>query len=290
MSETIQRDTSAPATDGAHAASSANAVSTDRIADAFASGKAFIGFLTAGDPSLKASEGFIGDLAAGGADIIEVGIPFSDPIAEGPVIQQADLRALKAGATTDDILALVSRVRHGDGPAHDTALVFMTYYNVVFGYGVERFLTHAAEAGIDGIILPDLPYEEQGEVRPIADRLGIRLISMIAPTSHERIRMIASHAEGFLYVVSSLGVTGVRSTIDTDLSAMMDVVRKATTVPAAIGFGIATPDQAKQMAGLADGAIVGSAIVRMIAEHGEAAGPYLRDYTHAMKAAVQAAG
>ena len=265
------------------------AATADRIRDAFSHGKAFVGFLTAGDPSIAATERFTADLAAGGADLIEIGIPFSDPIAEGPVIQAADLRALSGGVTTDDVFAMVQRVRSSGGPAADTALVFMTYYNVVFGYGVERFLARAAEAGVDGLILPDLPHEEQGEVRPVADRYGVRLVSMIAPTSHDRIRAIASDSEGFLYVVSSLGVTGVRSHIETDLGAMLHVVRETTDTPAAIGFGISTPEQARDMAGVADGAIVGSAIVRIIAEHGETAGPVLRDYVRSMKDGVRAA-
>lgn len=257
-----------------------------RIRTAFAHGPAFIGFITAGDPTLADTERFIPALLESGCDLVEIGIPFSDPIAEGPVIQGADVRALQAGATTDRVFDMVGRLR----PTTGAPLVFMTYYNVVFGYGQERFFARCEDVGIDGIIIPDLPYEEQDEARPVANAHGVALISMVAPTSEpERLTRIAADSQGFLYVVSSLGVTGERSRIATDLAPILDRVHAATDTPAAIGFGISTPEQAARIAKIADGAIVGSAIVRIVAEHGaEAEGP-LREYVAAMKAAVRPA-
>lgn len=254
-----------------------------RIARAFDHGTAFIGFLTAGDPTIEDSERFIRTMLDAGCDLIEIGIPFSDPIAEGPVIQEADLRSLRAGTTTDTVIDMVARLR----PDTEAPLVFMTYYNVAFGYGLERFFARCEEAGIDGIIIPDLPYEEQAEARPIANAHGVALLSMVAPTSQERLRAIAGQAEGFLYVVSSLGVTGVRDTITTNLAPILQTVHAVTEIPAAVGFGISTPEQAAQIGSEAEGVIVGSAIVRLIAEHGgEADGP-LRDYVTSMVRAIR---
>ena len=235
-----------------------------RIKQAFEQNKAFIPFITCGDPDLKTTEEIVLACAEAGADLIELGIPFSDPTAEGPVIMAADERALKAGVTTDQIFDLVKRLRNN----LTIPLVFMTYANVVFSYGMDRFMKQASEAGIDGLILPDVPFEEKQEFRETAKEYGIELISMIAPTSNERIEKIAREAEGFLYIVSSLGVTGVRSTITTDIPSMVSLVRGCTDIPCAVGFGISTPEQASRMASCSDGAIVGSAIVRMIAEHG----------------------
>ena len=253
-----------------------------RITDAFSHGKAFIPFLTCGDPDLETTEAAVRAMAAAGADLIELGIPFSDPTAEGPVIQAANQRALAAGATTDKIFELVRRLRKDV----TTPMVFMTYANVVFSYGTERFVSTAAEADMDGLILPDVPYEEKGEFAPVCRKYGLDFISLIAPTSEGRIAMIAREAEGFLYLVSSLGVTGVRQAITTDLAAILQVIRENTDLPCAIGFGISTPDQARQMAALADGAIVGSAIVKKMAAHGRGAPADVGAYVKAMKAAV----
>ena len=236
-----------------------------RIQQAFQKKKAFIAFVTCGDPDLETSARLVRQIAAAGADIIELGIPFSDPMAEGPVIQAANARALHSGVTTDQIFALVQELRRDV----TIPLVFMTYANVVFSYGTECFLKNAVDSGIDGLILPDVPFEEKEEFAPACRRAGIEFISMIAPTSQERIRMIAEKAEGFIYCVSSLGVTGERSHITTDLAAMIQLVREANpNIPCAIGFGISTPEQAAQMVKIADGVIVGSAIVRMVGEHG----------------------
>ena len=254
-----------------------------KIAEAFQNGKAFIPFLTAGDPSLEKTEEFIVKMAEAGADLIEIGLPFSDPIAEGPVIQEADIRALAAGTTTDKVFDMVASVRKKVG----IPLVFMTYLNPVFHYGYERFCTRCAEIGVSGLIIPDMPFEEKGELAGICRAHEMELISMIAPTSEARIRNIASEAEGFLYVVSSMGVTGVRSEITTDIGAMTAVAKKAAGVPCAVGFGISTPQQAADMARYADGVIVGSAIVKIIAEYGANAAPYVYDYVKSMKDAIR---
>ena len=253
-----------------------------KIADAFAGGKAFIPFITCGDPDLETTTAAVRAAVENGADLIELGIPFSDPTAEGPVIQGANLRALKGGVTTDRIFGLVRDLRRDV----TVPLVFMTYANVVFSYGTERFLAACREAGIDGLILPDVPFEEREEFLPFCRRYGVDLISLIAPTSAHRIAKIALEAEGFLYIVSSLGVTGTRSEITTDLSAMVEVVRQNTAIPCAVGFGISTPEQAKRMAEVSDGAIVGSAIVKLLEQYGKDAPQQIGAYVKEMKAAL----
>lgn len=256
-----------------------------RIKSAFENKKAFIAFVTGGDPDLETTEELIPQMAKAGADLIEIGIPFSDPIAEGVVIQEADERALQAGTTTDKLFDMVKRVRE----KVDIPLVFMTYVNPIYTYGTEKFTKRCAECGIDGIIVPDVPFEEREEVKGACEAAGIELISMIAPTSKERIGTIAKEAKGFLYCVSSLGVTGVRSTITTNIKAMVEQVKAVSDIPCAIGFGIATPAQAKEMAAVSDGAIVGSAIVRMIAQYGKNCIKPVCAYVKEMKAAVSAA-
>ncbi len=253
-----------------------------KIHKAFEKGKAFIAFLTCGDPDLETTAAAVRAAAKGGADLIELGIPFSDPTAEGPVIQGANLRALKGGVTTDKVFQLVGELRKDV----TIPLVFMTYANVIFSYGAERFLRNCAEAGIDGLILPDLPFEEKEEFLAPCRKYGVDLISMIAPTSASRVAMIAREAEGFLYLVSSLGVTGERSEISTDLAAIVKTVRENTAIPCAVGFGISTPEQARAMAALSDGAIVGSAIVRIVEEYGKEAPERVGRYVRAMKAAI----
>ncbi|MCM1187243.1 MAG: tryptophan synthase subunit alpha [Lachnoclostridium sp.] len=244
--------------------------------------KAFIAFLTAGDPDAESTVKFILEMERAGADLIEIGLPFSDPTAEGVVIQEANIRALKGGMTTDKAFEIVRKVREQS----QIPLAFMTYVNPVFHYGYDRFFARCEELKVDGIIIPDLPYEEKKEVEEPAAAHNVALISMIAPTSESRIQKIASEAEGFIYVVSSMGVTGVRSEIKTDVGAMVESIRAVTKVPCAIGFGISTPEQAKKMAGLSDGAIVGSAIVKLIAKHGRDAAPHIYEYVKSMKEAV----
>lgn len=252
------------------------------IKSAFKNGKAFIPFITCGDPDLETTGKIVRAAAENGADLIELGIPFSDPTAEGPVIQKANIRALSNGVTTDKIFEFVKDLRKDV----TVPLVFMTYANVVFSYGTEKFISTCKEIGIDGIILPDLPFEEKEEFQPVCRQYGVDLISLIAPTSAQRIAMIAKEAEGFLYIVSSLGVTGMRSEITTDLASIVSVVKEHTDVPCAIGFGISTPEQAKKMAALADGAIVGSAIINLIEKYGKEAAEPVGEYVKSMKEAL----
>ena len=256
---------------------------SDRIAKAFASGKAFIPFITCGDPDLETTAAAVRAAVKSGADLVELGIPFSDPTAEGPVIQSANVRALKGGMTTDRAFELVRELRRDV----TVPLVFMTYANVVFSYGARRFIPKCAELGIDGLILPDVPFEEKDEFAPVCREYGVPQISMIAPTSLGRTARIASEAEGFIYVVSSLGVTGMRSSINTDLAPVIAAIRENTDLPCAIGFGISTPEQAHAMSALADGVIVGSAIVRLLEKYGKAAPEHIAAYVREMKDAVR---
>ncbi|MDO4280604.1 MAG: tryptophan synthase subunit alpha [Peptococcaceae bacterium] len=254
-----------------------------KIKNAFKNGKAIIPFVTCGDPDLATTAAAVRAAVAAGADLVELGIPFSDPTAEGPVIQEASLRALEGGVTTDKVFDLVRELRQDV----TVPMVFMTYANVVFSYGAEKFIATCQEIGIDGLILPDLPYEEKGEFIDSCHAHDVDLISLIAPTSHNRVAMIAKEAEGFIYLVSSLGVTGMRSEINTDLGAIIDVIRQNTDVPVAIGFGISGPEQAAAMARLADGAIVGSAIVKLFAAHGKDAPAAVGDFVGSLKDAVR---
>lgn len=254
-----------------------------RITEAFANGKAFIPFLTCGDPSLEITEQLVYAMEEAGADLIELGIPFSDPTAEGTVIQEANVRALSGGVTTDKIFAMVEKIRKRT----TIPMVFMTYANVVFSYGTERFIKKAAEVGMDGLILPDVPFEEKEEFDVVCKQYGLDLISLIAPTSHERIAMIAKEAEGFVYCVSSLGVTGMRTNITTDIGAMVKLVKSQKDIPCAVGFGISTPEQAKKMADQSDGAIVGSAIVKLCGTYGKDCVPKVKAYVKEMKDALR---
>ncbi len=256
-----------------------------KIREAFEKGKAFIPFITCGDPDLETTAAVVRAAAANGADLIELGIPFSDPTAEGPVIQGANIRALEGGVTTDKVFDLVRELRKNV----TIPMVFMTYANVVFSYGAEKFISTCQEVGIDGLILPDIPYEEKEEFLPYCKKYGVDLISMIAPTSENRISMIASEAEGFIYVVSSLGVTGTRSEIKTDLDSIVALIRQSAKVPCAIGFGISTPEQAKKMASISDGAIVGSAIIKLLEKYGKDAPEHVGAYVKSMKDAVREA-
>ncbi len=252
------------------------------IGKAFENKKAFIAFITCGDPDLDTTVEVVKEAVKNGADLIELGIPFSDPTAEGPTIQGANLRALTGGVTTDKIFDMVKELRKDV----TIPMVFMTYANVVFSYEAERFIKTCSEIGIDGIILPDLPYEEKEEFHPVCVKYGVDLISLIAPTSENRIAQIAKDAEGFIYVVSSLGVTGTRTEIKTDLESIVKAIRENTNVPCAIGFGISKPEQAKKMAGISDGAIVGSAIIKIIEKYGKDSPKYVGEYVKSMKDAI----
>lgn len=254
-----------------------------RIKEAFANGKAFIPFITCGDPSLEVTRQIVIEMEKAGADLIELGIPFSDPTAEGPVIQAANVRALSGGVTTDKIFDMVAKLRR----TVKIPMVFMTYANVVFSYGTERFAKKAAETGMDGIILPDVPFEEKEEFAGIFRSYGLDMISLIAPTSHDRISAIAKEAEGFVYCVSSLGVTGIRSEITTNVAEMVQLVKKSHDIPCAIGFGISTPEQAARMAQSSDGVIVGSAIVKLCGQYGADSPKYVAEYVKSMKDAIR---
>lgn len=253
------------------------------IKSAFNNGKAFIPFITCGDPDLETTAACVREAVENGADLIELGIPFSDPTAEGPVIQGANIRALNGGVTTDKIFDFVKELRKDV----KVPMVFMTYANVVFSYNADKFISTCREIGIDGLILPDLPFEEKEEFLPLCHKYGVDLISLIAPTSNDRIAMIAKEAEGFLYIVSSLGVTGTRSEITTDLKSIVKIVRENTDIPCAIGFGISTPEQAKKMSDISDGAIVGSAIIKIIEKYGKDAPKFVGEYVKEMKSTMK---
>lgn len=253
------------------------------IRKAFENGKAFIPFITCGDPDLETTAKIVRTAVENGADLIELGIPFSDPTAEGVVIQNANIRALAGGVTTDKIFDMVSELRKDV----KIPLVFMTYANVVFSYGVERFMKKCVETDMDGMIIPDIPFEEKGEFSEVAKQYGIDMISLIAPTSENRIAMIAKEADGFIYIVSSLGVTGTRTEITTNIGDIVSVIRENTSVPCAVGFGISTPEQAKKMAGFSDGAIVGSAIIKIIEKYGKDSPSYVGEYIKSMKDAIR---
>ena len=255
----------------------------NRITAAFQKGKAFIPFLTGGDPDIETTEKLVSAMAEAGADLIEIGVPFSDPIAEGVVIQEASQRALEGGCTVDQLFDMVARLRKS---GLTIPLLFMGYGNSVYGYGAERFMARCKEAGVDGLILPDVPFEEREEFAELLDQYGVIQISMVAPTSMDRARAIARGAKGFLYCVSSLGVTGVRTSISGQIGEVIALARQETDTPCAIGFGVSTPEQAKTMAELADGVIVGSAIVKLIAAHGRDSVPIVADYVRQMKAAI----
>lgn len=248
--------------------------------------KLFIPFITAGDPDLETTKQLILAMEESGAAAVELGIPFSDPMAEGPVIQEADLRALAAGCTTDKIFDVLLEVRK----VTQIPLIFLTYANPIFHYGTERFYARCAEAGVGGTIVPDIPYEERGELEEACRKYGVDRITMIAPTSDDRIRKLAKNAGGYIYIVSSLGVTGVRGEITTDIASIYKEIRAVTDTPAAVGFGIATPEQAAAMANVSDGAIVGSAIVKLVGQYGRACVEPVTEYVKAMAEAVERCG
>ncbi len=253
-----------------------------KISEAFKKGKAFIPFITAGDPCLETTKQLILEMDKNGADIIEIGIPFSDPVAEGIVIQEADIRSLSGGTTTDKIFDMIKDVKDNI----NCALAIMTYVNPVYVYGTEKFMTKCRECGVSALIVPDIPFEERNVLKPVCDKYGVDFISFVAPTSHDRIKMIAQEAGGFMYCVSSLGVTGVRENINTNIKEMIDLVKSVNNIPCAVGFGISTPEQAKEMAKCADGVIVGSAIVKICAKYGKDCVPYVAQYVKEMKDAI----
>lgn len=249
-----------------------------RIYKAFENKKAFIGFLTAGDPTLEKTEEFVLEMERAGASLIELGVPFSDPIADGPVIQEANIRSLSAGCTTDKLFETVASIRKKT----DIPLVFLAYLNTLYKYGYEKFCQRCQESGVDGVIIPDLPFEERGELVPIAEKYDVDVVTMVAPTSKERIKKVVKDSKGFIYIVSSMGVTGARSEITTDVGEIVETIRSVTDTPTAIGFGINTKEQVNKFSAIADGAIIGSAIVKIVAQYGQAAGPKLYEYVSEM--------
>ncbi len=226
--------------------------------------KALITFLVAGHPCIEATEELIYAKERGGAHIIEIGIPYSDPLADGPVIQKAAQQALDRGVRLGDIFACIGRVRTNT----QIPLVFLVYYNTIFAYGIERFINACKEAGIDGLIIPDLPMEEKEELSPFLQDTDIAIIPLVAPTSKERVKALVQGGRGFVYCISSLGVTGMRQEFHARLESFLSSVREATELPIAVGFGISTKEDVINMQPYVDGVIVGSAIVRHIEESG----------------------
>lgn len=245
--------------------------------------KALITFVTAGDPNLETTKELVLEMEKSGADLIELGVPFSDPIAEGPTIQKASLRALQGGVTLTKIFALVTELRRET----EIPLLLMMYVNTIFRFGTLRFFDLCVQSGIDGVIVPDLPFEEKDELAPFAKAAGVRLISLVAPTSHERIAKIASEAEGFLYCVSSTGVTGTRSEFSTDFNQFFGEIKKSVKIPYCVGFGISNPEQAKKMSAYCSGVIVGSGIVRLVEQYGRAAAAPVGEFVKGLKNGIR---
>lgn len=245
--------------------------------------KALITFVTAGDPDLETTEKLVLEMFDKGADIIEIGVPFSDPIAEGKTIQAASLRALSTGKTNlTTIFETVEKIRKKT----DKPLLLMMYINTIFRFGTEKFFELCQKYGIDGVIVPDLPYEERNEILPFAQNVNVDVISMVTPASDERIAAIASQAEGFLYCVSSNGVTGTRDSFTTDFDSFFGKIKQSCKIPAMVGFGISSPEQAKKMSGYCDGVIVGSAIVKIVGQYGSDSVAKVGEFTASLKNAM----
>lgn len=245
--------------------------------------KALITFITAGDPDMETTEKLALEMYDKGADIIELGVPFSDPIAEGVTIQRSSLRSLSGGTNLSKIFAAVKNIR----AKTDKPLLLMMYINTIFVYGTEKFFSECREYGIDGVIVPDMPFEERDEVIGYAEKYGIHNINLVSPTSRDRIKKIAENSKGFLYCVSSTGVTGTRSEFTTDFDSFFGDVKKYAICPCAVGFGISTPEQAKKMSGYCDGAIVGSAIVKLIEAKGRDSVNGVGEFVRSLKNAIK---
>ncbi|OCN06289.1 tryptophan synthase subunit alpha [Erysipelotrichaceae bacterium MTC7] len=253
-----------------------------RIAQAFADKKAFIGFITGGDGGIQASVDNILAMERAGASLVEIGIPFSDPVAEGPIIQQANIRALDKDIKTEDMFTIVEQVRK----VSQIALVFLTYANPVYAYGYDRFFARCKQVGVDGIIIPDIPFEESEEIASYCERYGVDQILLVSPTSKQRIQAVAKKSRGFVYLVSSLGVTGTRDNITTDLDTIIKQIKQVTSVPVAIGFGIHAKQQVHDYAKIADGVIVGSAIVKLCEQHPVGANQAIYEYVNDLVSAI----
>lgn len=244
--------------------------------------KALITFVTAGDPDIETTEKLVLEMLDKGSDIVEIGVPFSDPVAEGKTIQAASLRSLSRGTNLSEIFDMAGSLRQKT----DKPLILMMYVNTIFRFGTERFFSLCREKGIDGVIVPDLPYEERNELQPYAEDNGIIAISLVAPTSHQRIADIAGEAKGFLYCVSSTGVTGTRSKFTTNFEEFFGEIKKSCKVPAMVGFGISDPEQAKKMSSYCDGVIVGSAVVKIVAEYGKNSPAPVGEFVRSLKKAI----
>ncbi|HOJ11414.1 MAG TPA: tryptophan synthase subunit alpha [Clostridiales bacterium] len=255
----------------------------NKLKQVFAKGKAFIPFITAGDPSLEITEQLVLQMADAGADLIELGIPFSDPVAEGPVVQEADNRALLGGTTTDKIFSMMARIRK----SCNIPVAFMTYMNPIFTYGTDRFMKNCQQVGVDAVIVPDVPYEEKDELMPFCSKYNVSLISMIAQASSNRIHMIASEAQGFMYCASSMGVTGAPQDINSDVKGMIKLVKEVRNIPCVICFDIYTPEQAAKIAEFSDGVIVENAIVKIVEQYGVDCIPYVVEYVKRMIPALK---
>ena len=255
-----------------------------KITQAFANNKAFIPFITCGDPDLTTTHKLVKAAVDNGADIIQLGIPFSDPTAEGLAIQAANLRALKKKITTDDVFNLVQTMRQDIS----APFILTTYANAVFSYGIESFFERCAQVGAEGVLIADVPYEEKDEFEGLALKHGVELISLVSPTSEHRIAKIAKEARGFVYIISSLGNNKSRDELLSDIRHMVKLVREHTDLPCAVGIGISTPEQAKDVAAISDGAVVGSAILNVIAQYGKEAAPHVGSLVKSMKDAVNA--
>lgn len=244
--------------------------------------KALITYVSCGDGGYETTENAVLKMLENGADIIELGVPFSDPIAEGPVIQAASERALSAGTTLKGIFEMVRRLRKKT----DAPLIMMMYINSIFRFGKEKFFSLCAETGIDGVIVPDMPFEEKDEIAEYAEKYNVINISLVTPVSRERIGKIAKEAKGFVYCVSSTGVTGMRSGFSTDFNEFIGEIRKYTDVPCAIGFGISGPEQAEKLSQYCDGIIVGSAVVNTIAQNPDDGGETVGRFTKSLRDAL----
>lgn len=241
--------------------------------------KALITFVTAGDPDIRTTKNCVLEMFDNGASIVELGVPFSDPIAEGPTIQKSSLRSLTGGTNLDKIFSLVEELRKET----DKPILLMMYVNTIFKYGTEKFFSLCKEKQIDGVIIPDLPFEERDEIKIFAEKYGIYNIFLVAPTSHERVKMIADESNGFLYVVSSLGVTGTRNEISTDFNSLLAPIKDGRHCPCCIGFGISNGEQARKMVSYCDGAIIGSAVVRIMEKYGTESPAYVGDFVKSVR-------
>lgn len=253
-----------------------------KIREVFQRGKAIIPFIVCGDPDLETTERLVPVMAEAGADLVELGIPFSDPAAEGPIIQAASSRALKNGVSTDKILEMAARIRKKT----QVPMVFMTYANVVFSYGIQRFARQAGESGIDGLILPDLPFEEKEEFAPAFREQGMDLISLVAPASHERISRIGGKAEGFVYCAISPKVAEDRKKIITDVEDMVRLAKGEGEIPCAVSVETSGKEEIASLLKVSDGMIVDVPIVKLCGQYGRDCIPYVEEYIRSMKEVV----